>query len=29
LLEGDIVTIIGEPKGISALFDKYIHIEKG
>lgn len=28
LLEGDIVTIIGEPKGIKSLFDKYIHIEK-
>ncbi|MDY0201914.1 MAG: amino acid permease [Tenuifilaceae bacterium] len=26
LLEGDIVTIIGEPKGVKSLFDKYIHI---
>ena len=28
LLEGDIVTIIGEPKGIKSLFDNYIHITK-
>lgn len=28
LLEGDIVTIIGEPKGVKTLFDKYIHIDK-
>lgn len=28
LLEGDIVTIIGEPKGINNLFDRYIHIQK-
>jgi len=24
---GDIITIIGEPKGIKLMFDKYIHIE--
>ncbi|MDD2278642.1 MAG: amino acid permease [Bacteroidales bacterium] len=28
LLEGDIITIIGEPKGIKSLFDIYIHIDK-
>jgi amino acid transporter/mannitol/fructose-specific phosphotransferase system IIA component (Ntr-type) len=27
LKEGDIITIIGEPKGIKLLFDKYIHME--
>ena len=27
LLEGDIITIIGEPKGIKNLFDIYIHKE--
>jgi basic amino acid/polyamine antiporter, APA family len=27
LMEGDIITIIGEPKGINLLFDKYIHME--
>lgn len=27
LKEGDIITIIGEPKGVKSLFDKYIHSE--
>ncbi|MFO7924044.1 MAG: hypothetical protein R6U58_10165 [Bacteroidales bacterium] len=27
LQENDIITIIGEPKGIKALFNKYIHEE--
>lgn len=27
LKEGDIITIIGEPKGIKMLFDKYIHLK--
>jgi amino acid transporter len=27
LKEGDIITIIGDPKGIKSMFDKYIHIE--
>lgn len=27
LKEGDIITIIGEPKGIDAVFNKYIHIK--
>ncbi|HOP05390.1 MAG TPA: amino acid permease [Tenuifilaceae bacterium] len=27
LKEGDIITIIGEPKGVKQLFEKYIHVE--
>ena len=27
LMEGDIITIIGEPKGIDAVFEKYIHLK--
>ena len=27
LMEGDIITIIGEPKGIKSIFEKYIHVE--